>query len=140
MDPASDGGRPVRGAWSETGPAKVGVFETRIHRSGAGWGVTGRKFYTTGSLFADWIDVVGTGPDGEETSAIVAAKGPGLEIVDDWDGFGQRLTASGSTVFDDADVLGDPLPTASRFSYGPAFFQPSISPPSPASPGPRPRR
>ncbi|RUP14254.1 MAG: monooxygenase [Methylobacterium sp.] len=111
------------GAWSETGPAKVGVFETRIHRSGAGWGVTGRKFYTTGSLFADWIDVVGTGPDGEETSAIVAAKGPGLEIVDDWDGFGQRLTASGSTVFDDADVLGDPLPTASRFSYGPAFFQ-----------------
>lgn len=111
------------GAWSETGAAEVGTFETRIHRRGAGWGVTGRKFYTTGSLFADWIDVVGTGPDGEETSAVVAATDPGVEIIDDWDGFGQRLTASGSTLFDGAEAIGEPLRTASRFPYGPAFFQ-----------------
>ncbi|SFH12513.1 monooxygenase [Methylobacterium gossipiicola] len=111
------------GAWSETGPAAVGTFETRIHRSGTRWGLTGRKYYTTGSLFADWIDVVGTGEAGEETSVVVPAKAPGVEIVDDWDGFGQRLTASGTALFEDAPAIGEPLPTADRFPYGPAFFQ-----------------
>ena len=111
------------GAWSETGTATVGTFETRIHRSGAGWGLTGKKYYTTGSLFADWIDVVGTGEAGEETSVVVPAKAPGVEILDDWDGFGQRLTASGTALFEDAPAVGDPLPTADRFPYGPAFFQ-----------------
>lgn len=111
------------GAWSETGPATVGTFETRIHRSGARWGLTGRKYYTTGSLFADWIDVVGTGEAGEETSVVVPAKAPGVEVVDDWDGFGQQLTASGTALFEDAPAIGEPLPTADRFPYGPAFFQ-----------------
>lgn len=111
------------GAWSETGPAAVGTFETSIHRSGARWGLTGQKYYTTGSLFADWIDVVGTGEAGEETSVVVPAKAPGVEVIDDWDGFGQRLTASGTALFEDAPAIGEPLPTADRFPYGPAFFQ-----------------
>ncbi|MBA9070744.1 alkylation response protein AidB-like acyl-CoA dehydrogenase [Methylobacterium sp. RAS18] len=111
------------GAWSETGTAAVGTFETRIHRSGARWGLTGKKYYTTGSLFADWIDVVGTGEAGEETSVVVPAKAAGVEIIDDWDGFGQRLTASGTALFEDAPAIGEPLPTAERFPYGPAFFQ-----------------
>ncbi len=111
------------GAWSETGAAGVGRFETRIHRLGEGWGLTGRKYYTTGSLFADWIDVVGTGEAGEETSVVVPARGPGVEVIDDWDGFGQRLTASGTALFENAPAVGEPLPTAIRFAYGPAFFQ-----------------
>jgi alkylation response protein AidB-like acyl-CoA dehydrogenase len=111
------------GAWSETGSAVVGTFETRIHRQGDGWGLTGRKYYTTGSLYADWIDVVGTGEAGEETSVVVAAKGPGVTIEDDWDGFGQRLTASGTATFTQAPAIGAPLPTAVRFPYGTAFFQ-----------------
>ena len=111
------------GAWTETGPATVGSFATRIHRSGEGWGLTGQKYYTTGSLFADWIDVVGSGEAGEETSVVVPARGPGVEVIDDWDGFGQRLTASGTALFDDASAVGEPLPTEVRFPYGPAFFQ-----------------
>ncbi|SFL39314.1 monooxygenase [Methylobacterium pseudosasicola] len=111
------------GAWSETGNAVVGTFETRIHRRGDGWGLTGRKYYTTGSLFADWIDVVGTGEAGEETSVVVSARAPGVAILDDWDGFGQRLTASGTATFADVPAIGEPLPTEVRFAYGTAFFQ-----------------
>lgn len=111
------------GAWTETGGATVGWFDTRIERTGTGWSLTGRKYYTTGSLFADWIDVVGTGPDGEATSVVVRAQGPGVAIADDWDGFGQQLTASGTAVFDGAEAIGAPLPTSVRFAYGPAFFQ-----------------
>ena len=111
------------GAWSETGNAVVGTFETRIHRRGDGWALTGRKYYTTGSLFADWIDVVGTGEAGEETSVVVSARAPGVAILDDWDGFGQRLTASGTATFADVPAIGEPLPTEVRFAYGTAFFQ-----------------
>lgn len=111
------------GAWTETGKTPVGDFLTRFHRSGETWLLTGRKYYTTGSLYADWIDVVGSDDAGEETSGVVPAKGPGVAVLDDWDGFGQILTASGTALFENAPVQGEPLPTRLRFPYGPAFFQ-----------------
>lgn len=111
------------GAWSETGPTPVGTFLTRIRRHEGGWRLTGRKYYTTGSLYADWIDVTGLDEAGEEVAVIVPAKGPGVEVVDDWDGFGQKLTASGTAIFDDAPVEGEPMPATLRFPYAPAFYQ-----------------
>lgn len=54
---------------------------------------------------------------------IVPAKGPGIEVLDDWDGFGQTLTASGTAIFDDALVDGEPVRSALRFPYAPAFYQ-----------------
>ncbi|MEK6298474.1 MAG: monooxygenase, partial [Paraburkholderia tropica] len=44
-------------AWSETGEAKQVQFSTRLTRTPDGWRLNGTKFYTTGSLFADWIHV-----------------------------------------------------------------------------------
>jgi hypothetical protein len=85
----------VGGAWTEIGEAKMASFSTRVSEKNGRLTLTGAKYYTTGSLFADWIDV-GAVNDAEETvSAVVPAKAPGVEIVDDWDGFGQKLTASG---------------------------------------------
>ncbi|PLZ02535.1 acyl-CoA dehydrogenase [Burkholderia sp. WAC0059] len=58
----------------------------------------GEKYYTTGSIYADWIDVAAH--DGQtDVRILVQAGTPGLELVDDWDGFGQRLTGSGTTRF-----------------------------------------
>lgn len=57
----------------------------------------GTKFYSTGSLYADWIRVHADTEDGGSVRATVHRDAPGLELVDDWDGFGQRLTASGTT-------------------------------------------
>ncbi len=111
------------GAWSETGPTPVGTFLTRIHRRDRRWRLTGRKYYTTGSLYADWIDVTGLDEAGEEVAVIVPAKGPGVEVVDDWDGFGQTLTASGTAIFHDALVEGEPVRSALRLPYAPAFYQ-----------------
>ena len=89
-------GAIVGGAWTEIGEAKMANFSTRVSAKNGRLTLTGAKYYTTGSLFADWIDVGAVNDADETVSAIVAAKAPGVEIVDDWDGFGQKLTASGA--------------------------------------------
>ncbi len=76
---------------------------TRLVRDPAGWYVEGRKFYCTGSLFAHRIPtMVAAEEDGREVAYLVfiPREAPGVTLVDDWDGFGQRVTGSGSILFD----------------------------------------
>jgi alkylation response protein AidB-like acyl-CoA dehydrogenase len=87
--------------------APQGVLRTRVVRDGDRWRVTGDKFYTTGTLFADWISVSAVDDDGETVGFVVPADRAGIERLDDWDGIGQRLTASGTTRFHDVEVRAD---------------------------------
>ncbi|WP_157156900.1 acyl-CoA dehydrogenase family protein [Diaminobutyricimonas sp. LJ205] len=65
--------------------------------------LNGRKYYSTGTLFADWI--WSGGKLGEDFVAFaVSATAPGVTRIDDWDGFGQRLTGSGTTIFDNVAI------------------------------------
>lgn len=57
--------------------------------------VSGTKYYTTGSIYADWISLSALRGD-ERVSLLVDASHSGVYITDDWDGFGQQLTGSGS--------------------------------------------
>jgi alkylation response protein AidB-like acyl-CoA dehydrogenase len=66
--------------------------------------LNGFKFYSTGTLFADHIAVSAVDAEGQDLQAIVPTVREGVELYDDWDGFGQRLTASGSTRFTDVVV------------------------------------
>ncbi|HXZ10090.1 MAG TPA: acyl-CoA dehydrogenase family protein, partial [Paraburkholderia sp.] len=108
---------------SEAGAAKVGTFATELTHTPQGLRLNGRKFYTTGSLFADWIAVAAQ--HGEETVYLqVPRQAPGVKVLDDWDGFGQALTASGTAVFEDVTVKPDWVrPTAARFPYAVPFYQ-----------------
>jgi SfnB family sulfur acquisition oxidoreductase len=58
--------------------------------------LTGVKHYSTGALFAHWIPVLALGEDGKNYVAYVRADSRGVTVVDDWDGMGQRTTASGA--------------------------------------------
>ena len=105
-------GAVLGNAWTETGPVPVGGVSTTITRDGGDYLVNGTKYYTTGSLYADWIMTGARTSDGADVMALVRRDAPGVEVIDDWDGFGQRLTASGTTVFRNArvpaaDVLAD---------------------------------
>jgi len=61
------------------------------------WVLDGEKGYSTGALFADWIPVLAhLGQDGPMHVAWVDARADGVTVVDDWDGMGQRTTASGT--------------------------------------------
>ena len=75
--------------------------------------LNGYKFYSTGTLFADVIAVSALDADGHDVQAIIPADRAGVELFDDWDGFGQRTTASGGTRFTDVEVLPDEVVTAS---------------------------
>jgi alkylation response protein AidB-like acyl-CoA dehydrogenase len=65
--------------------------------------LNGRKFYSTGTLFADWI-WSGAKYGDQAVALAVRADAVGVTRVDDWDGFGQRLTGSGTTIFDDVEI------------------------------------
>lgn len=109
---------------TEVGTQTRGDFETRLHRDEAGaLRISGKKFYTTGALYSDLINTVATAEDGVPYSVVVDLKTPGVKIVDDWNGFGQRLTASGTCIFDNALVEDEPRVTARRFAYGQSFYQ-----------------
>ncbi|MBB3137102.1 SfnB family sulfur acquisition oxidoreductase [Rhizobium pisi] len=94
-------------ALSERGTKTVGHYNTRITRDGPGYRINGRKFYSTGVLFADWITVFALDPEDRLTMAFVPKGTEGVEIVDDWDGFGQRTTGSGTTILDNVYVSAD---------------------------------
>ncbi|MFD1332141.1 acyl-CoA dehydrogenase [Methylopila musalis] len=76
-----------------------GGFQTTLTPEGEGWRLDGVKYYSTGTIFADHVLVRAAGPEGRSASAIVPTIREGVEIVDDWDGAGQRLTGSGTTYF-----------------------------------------
>ncbi|MBP2449307.1 SfnB family sulfur acquisition oxidoreductase [Rhizobium leguminosarum] len=94
-------------ALSERGTKTVGHYNTRITRDGPGYRINGRKFYSTGVLFADWITVFALDAEDRLTMAFVPKGTEGVEVVDDWDGFGQRTTGSGTTILDNVYVSAD---------------------------------
>ncbi|AIO70690.1 acyl-CoA dehydrogenase family protein [Burkholderia oklahomensis] len=78
----------------------------RLSRENGKLYLDGEKYYTTGTLYADWVDV--TANDGDaDLRALVPADTHGVERIDDWDGFGQRLTGSGTTRFTRVEVEPD---------------------------------
>lgn len=80
----------------ERGGAHGAVTSTLI-REGDHFRANGSKYYSTGALFADWISSFSLDENGQEVGFIVPRQTPGLTLVDDFDTIGQRLTASGST-------------------------------------------
>ncbi|MFT4283477.1 MAG: acyl-CoA dehydrogenase family protein, partial [Protaetiibacter sp.] len=101
-------------------------LETRLERDGGAALLTGTKYYTTGSIYADWIHL--SALDGDDRVAVtVGAHHPGVRSVDDWDGFGQPLTGSGTTTFDrvpvEADEIVPPDTDAARWHLLGSVFQ-----------------
>jgi alkylation response protein AidB-like acyl-CoA dehydrogenase len=114
----------VGGGWTEANNGTLANIATTVSAGDDHWVVSGAKFYATGSLYADWLDVIGRGDDGELWTALVRADSPGVEIVDDWKGFGQRTTASGSVRYERVRAEpGDVFPVSERFNYQPHFYQ-----------------
>ena len=118
-------GELVGSGWTEIGTVKLGDVITRVTPAANGWTLSGEKFYSTGTLFADWIDVYARRNDNQgDVIALVSTHQPGVTRDDDWDGFGQRLTGSGTTRFDSAHVEQEHVfDFATRFRYQTAFYQ-----------------
>lgn len=91
-------------ALAEIGTKTSQIRTTSITPDGSGYRVNGRKFYSTGALYAQRIPAGVMAADGKQYMAYVHRDAEGLSIIDDWSGFGQRTTGSGSVVFDNVWV------------------------------------
>ncbi|MCW4352382.1 acyl-CoA dehydrogenase family protein [Hoyosella sp. YIM 151337] len=96
----------VGNAITEPGIGAADRYQTVLTRDGDKRILNGTKYYSTGSLYSDYI-LVAADYDGERVSVLVDAQQPGVEQADDWDGFGQQLTVSGTTTFTDVVVPED---------------------------------
>ena len=88
--------------------------------------LNGYKFYSTGTLFADLIAVSASDAEGRDLQAIVPVDRDGVELFDDWEGFGQRTTASGGTRFTNVEVRPHEVTTVSdgkHLGHSTAFLQ-----------------
>lgn len=98
-----DGWR-IGNAGPERGTKDTLTLKARITRDGEQYRISGQKFYSTGALFAHWVAVKALDDEGRQRLAFVRRGSPGLRIVDDWSGFGQRTTASGTVLLDQVPV------------------------------------
>jgi len=117
-------GKRFGNAFSERGTKTVNDLKTRLVPSGDGYVVNGQKFYSTGALYAHWVPVLCAhdemGPD-RASVAFVPKGAPGLEVIDDWNCFGQKGTGSGTTLLKDVFV-----PKSHVLHHYLAFERPTI--------------
>jgi SfnB family sulfur acquisition oxidoreductase len=101
------GGARIGNGGPERGTKNTLDVRTRITADGDQFSLNGRKFYSTGALFAHWVAVKAINDDGKQVLVFVPRGTPGLYIIDDWSGFGQRTTASGSVLLENVRVSGE---------------------------------
>lgn len=77
---------------------------TRLVQTSGGLVLHGQKFYCTGAIYAHWIPTLAVDDNEVQQLVFVPRRSPGVNVTDDWDGFGQRVTGSGSVAFDQVQV------------------------------------
>ncbi|WP_421526203.1 acyl-CoA dehydrogenase family protein [Pseudomonas yamanorum] len=103
-------GAVIGNAGWEVGGAN-GSISARIVVDGEHFRASGSKYYSTGSLYADWVSAVALDENDQPVSFILPRDRQGLELLDDFDAMGQRLTASGTTHLHDVQVLASEIRT-----------------------------
>jgi alkylation response protein AidB-like acyl-CoA dehydrogenase len=126
-------GHIVGNGFSEQSQKQVGLyFDTTLtpDPGGSGYRLNGTKYYSTGSLYSTYTQIFAATPQNTIVAATIPVDRAGVTIKDDWDGFGQRLTGTGTTVLDNVPVhadevedFGDPDAADKAPSYQYAFLQ-----------------
>ncbi|MBY3369179.1 monooxygenase [Rhizobium laguerreae] len=89
---------------------------TELTAEGPGYRLSGRTWQAPGILFADWIAAAATAPPSRPVTLYLARGEEGAQVVDDWDGFGQRTNGSATAIVGTLHVNADAI--APAFSSG----------------------
>ncbi len=115
---------------TELGTSKIGgeLGSTVLTRESDGYRLNGTKYYSTGTLCADYVLVRAADANGKGLAAVIPTNREGVERLDDWDGIGQRLTGSGTTHFrnvrvEDNEVVFDAPDAGYGIAYSNTFAQ-----------------
>ena len=108
-------------ALAEFKPKNASLKQTALIPVKEGYLINGEKFYCTGSLFAHRIPTLVVDAEGREYLAFVQRQREGLSLIDNWTGFGQRVTGSGSVKFHQVFVAAEDV-----IPFDTAFQQPTL--------------
>jgi alkylation response protein AidB-like acyl-CoA dehydrogenase len=98
----------VGNAISEQGRKSVGLhFDTAFTPEGDGYRLNGAKFYSTGTIYSDHTQIWAAAPGGRLGGVVIPIGREGVTVEDDWDGFGQRLTGTGTTRLNNVRIEPD---------------------------------
>ncbi|WP_322069017.1 SfnB family sulfur acquisition oxidoreductase [Paraburkholderia bannensis] len=117
-------GKRFGNGFSEKGTKNVLDLKTRVRQEGDDYVVDGTKFYSTGALFAHYVPVLGLDETRRGWLAYIPQGTPGLTITDDWSGFGQRTTASGTVTLENVRVNASHVLPAYQVSDQPTLNGP----------------
>ncbi|WP_313623801.1 SfnB family sulfur acquisition oxidoreductase [Achromobacter sp.] len=117
-------GRRLGNAGPERHTRHTRDIQARLVPDGDGFRLSGRKFYSTGALFAHWIPSKVLDAQGRLVTVILERGAPGLTVVDDWSSFGQRTTASGTVLLDNVRVEPDSILPAWSVQESPVLIGP----------------
>lgn len=103
---------------------------TLRRRDEGGYLLDGTKYYCTGALFAHWLVVravladepLSAGGAAPKALAYIPRDTTGVTVEDDWDGMGQRTTASGTVRLDGVLVDGSQVVPYTPIFDGPTTY------------------
>lgn len=95
--------------------------QTLLSKNEQGYVINGEKFYCTGSLFAHRIPTLVKDEQEREFLVFVPRESEGLTLIDNWTGFGQKTTGSGTVKFNNVQVLEEDI-----IPFDTAFTQPTL--------------
>ncbi|NEU98595.1 acyl-CoA dehydrogenase family protein [Bradyrhizobium uaiense] len=117
-------------AATELDTPKVGNVtpNTTLTADGDDYLLNGTKYYSTGTLYSDYVLVRTADTTATNAAALIPVTREGIELIDDWDGLGQRLTATGTTHFRNVrvkrqEVVFDAPDTGYGIPYSNTFAQ-----------------
>ncbi|MBY3194667.1 monooxygenase [Rhizobium laguerreae] len=90
---------------------------TELTAEGPGYRLSGRTWQAPGILFADWIAAAATAPPSRPVTLYLARGEEGVQVVDDWDGFGQRTNGSATAIVGTLNVNADAIAPASSSGH-----------------------
>ncbi|EPF72596.1 SfnB family sulfur acquisition oxidoreductase [Acinetobacter gyllenbergii] len=89
-------GKRIANGGPEKNSKDTKAIQTTLRLENGQYFLNGEKFYSTGTSFADWLAIRALHPDGYTVLTLVERHANGVEVINDWNGFGQRTTASGT--------------------------------------------
>ena len=114
-------GARLGNALAEFKTPNASLRQTNIRPHAEGYVVNGEKFYCTGSLFAHRIPTLVKDDQDREFLAFIPRNSKGLTVHDNWTGFGQRTTGSGTVKFDQVIVSEEDV-----IPFSESFTQPTL--------------
>ena len=89
-------GKRIANGGPEKNSKDTKSIQTKLTLENGQYFLNGEKFYSTGTSFADWLAIRALHPEGYTVLVIIDRNAEGVEVINDWNGFGQRTTASGT--------------------------------------------